>query len=656
MSILRRKEILLLPLMAGVLVSLLLAFLLRFEFAIPLSERPMLEIGVCLFIPAKGIVFYLFRLHRSWWHLVSLMDLPRIILANFCASLAACAITLLIVGPPFPKSIFIMDGVLCLLAVFALQFSVRVHREVLASKSFTNGKQKVILIYGAGSAGLTLAKEIRSNNMLSTKVLGFLDDDPGKLNRSLIGVPILGKGRDAARIVMRMQRRNTRVSEIVIALPSATGRQMRTAIANCRASGVPFRTVPGLAELLSGKVLSGQLREVSVDDLLGRESVQIDESLIGAKIGNKCVMVTGGCGSIGSEICRQIARFSPRKLVIFDQAESDAFMLAMDLTNRFPSLNLVVEIGDIFKQRRIGEVMALHSIEIVFHAAAYKHVPLMEANLIEAVENNIVGTYNVVQEAYRNKVSQLVLISTDKAVNPTSIMGVTKRIAELIVAAMPLDGGPQYGTFVSVRFGNVLASAGSVVQIFKRQIAAGGPVTITHPEMRRYFMSIPEAVQLVLQASTMGKGSELFVLDMGEPVPILDLARNMIRLAGLIPDEDIEIRVTGLRPGEKLFEELRFAAEDVLPTYHDKIKIFRPSTFPAEVLITWLQQLQVLLNYRDADEIKAHLLKVVPEYMGSSPQPRSAKNERLAPVRNSWVPLVLPENTTVPFPFGLPEA
>jgi FlaA1/EpsC-like NDP-sugar epimerase len=655
MSILRRKEILLLPLMAGVLVSLLLAFLLRFEFTIPLSQRPILEIGVCLFIPAKGIVFYLFRLHRSWWHLVSLMDLPRIILANFCASLAACVITLLIVGPPFPKSIFIMDSVLCLLVIFALQFSVRVHREVLASKSFTNGKQKAILIYGAGSAGLTLAKEIRSNNMLGTKALGFLDDDPRKLNRSLIGVPILGKGRDAARIVMQMQRRNTRVSEIVIALPSATGRQMRTAIANCRASGVPFRTVPGLAELLSGKVLSGQLREVSVDDLLGRESVQIDESLIGAKIANKCVMVTGGCGSIGSEICRQIARFAPRKLVIFDQAESDAFMLAMDLRNRCPSLNLVIEIGDVFKQRRIGEVMALHSIEIVFHAAAYKHVPLMEANLIEAVENNIVGTYNVVQAAHRNKVSQLVLISTDKAVNPTSIMGVTKRIAELIVGAVPIDGGPRCGAFVSVRFGNVLASAGSVVQIFKRQIAAGGPVTITHPEMRRYFMSIPEAVQLVLQASTMGKGSELFVLDMGEPVSILELARNMIRLAGLIPDEDIEIRVSGLRPGEKLFEELRFPAEDILPTYHEKIKIFRPSTLPPEVLIEWLQQLQVLLNYRNPDEIKAHLLTLVPEYLGSSPQSGSPpKRERLAPVRTSWLPLVLPE-TTVSLPFGLPE-
>ncbi len=648
MFIARRKEVLLVPLLTAAAVSLLLAFLLRFEFTIPRDQRWILGMGICLFLPAKGLVFYGFRLHRNWWHLIGLLDLPRIILANLCASAAAATAALVVVGPPFPKSIFIMDGCLCLLIIFGFQFSVRLYREVLASKSHAPASRKAILVYGAGNAGLTLAKETRSNRHLATKVLGFLDDDPNKLNRSLLGVPILGRGRDAARVVAGLQRRNVEVSEIVIAMPSATGRQMRAATANCRASGVPFRTVPGLAEMLSGKMMSGQLREVSVNDLLGREAVKVDDTLIGSKFGNRCVMVTGGCGSIGSEICRQVARFAPSKLVIFDQAESDAFMLAMELRERFPALHLVIEIGDIFKQRRIEEAIALHGVQAIFHAAAYKHVPLMEANIIEAVENNVIGTYNVAQAAYRNRVEQMVLISSDKAVNPTSIMGVTKRIAELIVAAVPLDGSPKTGTFVSVRFGNVLASAGSVVPIFKRQIAAGGPVTITHPEMRRYFMSIPEAVQLVLQASTMGKKSEIFVLDMGEPVRILELARQMIRLAGLVPEEDIEIRVTGLRPGEKLFEELRFAAEDVLPTYHDKIKIFHSSVPDAKQLAEWLEELNILLERRNPVEVKTHLLKLVPEYIGTSPEPRPAEGRRpipeleIRPARTAPQPVLSP--------------
>lgn len=619
MSIVKRKEMLFLPLAAAVALSLVLAFLLRFDFNIPASEWRNLEIGLCIFLPVKAAVFYICRLHRGWWHLVGLLDIPRIIAANFCASFAVSVAAIFIIGARFPKSIFIMDGALCLLAVFAFEFSVRLYSELRPSRADTATARKSVLIYGGGIAGLTLAKEIRSNAKLATKVVGFLDDDPAKENRSLLGIPILGKGRDAARIVMRMKRRQRTISEIVIAMPSATGRQMRTAIANCRASGIPFRTVPSLAELLSGKVLSGQLREVSVNDLLGRESIQIDESLIGSAIAGKSVMVTGGCGSIGSEICRQVARFSPEKLVIFDQAESDAFMLALELRNLLPSLNLVVEIGDIFRARRVEEVIARHSVNVIFHAAAYKHVPLMEANLIEAVENNVIGTYNVAQAAHRNGVEHFVLISSDKAVNPTSIMGVTKRIAELIVSAMPLDSDFKTGKFVSVRFGNVLASAGSVVQIFKRQIASGGPVTITHPDMRRYFMSIPEAVQLVLQASTMGNGSEVFVLDMGEPIPIIELARNMIRLAGLVPDEDIEIRVTGLRPGEKLFEELRFPAEDILATYHQKIKIFQSQSAGPAYLIEWLRTLQVLLNKRDAAEVKAHLIDLVPEYQGNVP-------------------------------------
>lgn len=610
----KHRELILLPLLAAVGLSLAGAFLLRFDFTLPAAERRLLELGLCIFLPVKAIWFYVFGVHRSWWRLVGVFDLLRVILANVAASMTAAIAAALIIGPAFPRSVYIIDAALCFLSTAGLQFSIRLYREVWVPGANGTDRRRSILIYGAGMAGSQLVKEIRSNPKLGTRILGFLDDDHSKRSGSFAGIPVLGTGRDAARLVMRFKRRQICVTEIVIAMPAANARQMRTAIANCRATGVPFKTVPGMGELLDGRVLSSQIRDVSVNDLLGREPVRIDESMIGDAIRGKSVMVTGGCGSIGSEICRQLARFSPRRLVIFDQAESETFMLALDLRSRYPSLSLATEIGDVFRACRVDEAISRHATDVIFHAAAYKHVPLMEANIIEAVENNVIGTYNVVEAAHRNGVHRFVLVSSDKAVNPTSIMGVTKRLAELIVSAMPLDGSPRSGTFVSVRFGNVLASAGSVVQIFKRQIESGGPVTVTDPEMRRYFMSIPEAVQLVLQSSTMSKGSEVFVLDMGEPVLITELARNMVRLAGLVPDEDIEIRFTGLRPGEKLFEELSLDGEDILPTFHDKIKIFRSRCPDRAHVKRWLAELQFLLKTRDAREVKAHLLTLVPEY------------------------------------------
>jgi FlaA1/EpsC-like NDP-sugar epimerase len=614
MATIKHRQFLLLPLLVLAALSLPFAFLLRFDFTLPQDQRRLLELGLYVFLPAKLLAFTLFRLHRSWWRIVGIFDLARIGLANLVGSALATALSFEFIGAEFPRSIYILDGLICFLLTAGLQFSYRLFMEVVRSHAADMNKHKDILIYGAGSAGLTLAKEIRSNPKLGTRVVGFLDDDRTKHHGSLLGIPVLGAGRDAARLTGRAKRRHSSIAEIVIAMPSATGRQMRTAIANCRSAGVPFKTVPGLGELLDGKVLSSQIRDVSVNDLLGREPVRIEETVIRENTCGKAIMVTGGCGSIGSEICRQVARFSPRKLVIFDRAESDLFMLALDLRSRFPSLNLVTELGDITRAHRVSEAMGNHRIDVVFHAAAYKHVPLMEANLLEAVENNVIGTYNVAQAAHEHGVQRFVMISTDKAVNPSSIMGVTKRVAEIIVSAMPLRGGPRRSTFVSVRFGNVLASAGSVVQIFQRQIQRGGPVTVTHPEMRRYFMSIPEAVQLVLQASAMGKGSEVFVLDMGDPVRILDLATNMIRLAGLVPHEDIEIQFTGPRPGEKLFEELQIDGEDVLPTYHEKIKIFRSRTRPPESLVHWFETLQFMLQARETDEVKRHLLSLVPRY------------------------------------------
>lgn len=617
MSIGQRRSVFLIPFLVACALSYLGAFWLRFEFAIPNSLLRLVGLGLAIFVLVKGSVFWAFRMHSNSWRFTGLFDLCRTLIANAIASILACAATLVFLGPSFPRSVYVIDAALCLLATAAIQCSVRLYWEVFLPKTSQNLCSKAVLIYGAGAAGLVLAKEFRSNPRLATKAVGFLDDDEAKAGALVEGIEVLGAGRHAARLAAWFAQQGSPISEIIIAMPSASARQMRVAVSHSRASGVPFRTLPGVSELLNGKI-SRQIREVSANDLLGRAPVQIDESRIGAAIGGESVLVTGGCGSIGSELCRQIARFRPRRLVVFDQAESEMFMLALDLRKRYPELKLVTEIGDIFRVQRVRETMSRHEISVVFHAAAYKHVPLMEAHIPEAIENNVIGTYNVARAAYKNHVKKFVLISSDKAVNPTSIMGVTKRVAELIVSAMPLDGERRSGAFVSVRFGNVLGSAGSVIPIFQRQIASGGPITVTHAEMRRYFMSTAEAVQLVLQASTMGEGSEVFVLDMGEPVRIMDLARNMIRLAGLVPGKDVDIQVTGLRPGEKLFEELQLSGENVLSTPHRQIKRFRsPRRLEPRDLARWLRRLRTLLVERDREQLTSHLLLLVPEYQGT---------------------------------------
>ncbi len=623
MSTVQRRYWPMLPLMAAAALSYTFAFLLRFEFTIPPSVKEPFQAGLLIFVPLKGLVFGIYRLHATRWRMVGLFDLYRTTLANLTASAAACVITRFIVGPSFPISIYVMDAALCFLATAVMQISVRAYRELLLPNSEENDGRKSVLIYGAGAAGLMLSREVRSNLSLRTKIAGFLDDDVCKLGSFLSGIPVLGTGADAASLVARFSAEGKPVSEIIIAMPSATARQMRIAISHCRASGISFKTLPSLSELLSGNI-TPQIREVSPNDLLGREPVHINESRIGATISGESVLITGGCGSIGSELSRQVARFGPRKLVIFDQAESEMFMLAMDLRKRYPDLDLVTEIGDIVRPGRVRDVMMRHGVSVVFHAAAYKHVPLMEENITEAIENNVIGTYNVARAAHWNKAKKFVLISSDKAVNPTSIMGVTKRIAELVTSAIPLDGAPKTGAFVSVRFGNVLGSAGSVIPIFQRQIAAGGPVTVTHPDMRRYFMSISEAVQLVLQASAMGEEAEVFVLDMGEPVRILELARNMIRLAGLEPYEDIDIEITGLRPGEKLFEEIQLDGENILSTPHEKIRRLRSDAPNPRHVARWLERLRMLLIEANQEALKAHLLQLVPEYQGS---PESAPEE-----------------------------
>jgi len=451
------------------------------------------------------------------------------------------------------------------------------------------------------------------NLSLGLQAAGFIDDNPLLRSASIMNVRVLGTGRDIARIVERYRNRGANIDEVIIAMPSASGLQMREAHASCRAAGITCRTIPGFKDLLTGKYLSAQIRSISIEDLLGREQIRLEESRIQESIAAKSIMVTGAAGSIGSELCRQAASFIPGKLVLFDQAESELFKMDQELRQKYPGIDIVPVVGDIRDYRTVDDVVRTHAIDCIYHAAAYKHVPMMEAHVVEAVRNNIVGTWNIVRVAQRHRVSNFLMISSDKAVNPTSVMGVTKRIAELIVSAAS-NGEDNRTKFVSVRFGNVLGSNGSVVPTFQSQIAAGGPVTVTHPDMRRYFMSIREAVLLVLQASTMGKGSEIFVLDMGEPIRVLDLAYNMIQLAGLTPDEDIEVRITGLRPGEKLFEEIALDGENMMPTYHEKIRIFSGTVVESDFLSTWMDQLQLLISRRDTDRILGHIEALVPEY------------------------------------------
>ncbi|MBZ5604474.1 MAG: polysaccharide biosynthesis protein [Acidobacteriia bacterium] len=590
--------------------ALALAFALRFDLAIPRVEIGHLRRAVLLALIVKSAVFALARMDRGWWRYVGSTDLIRILAANVVASALFALTTIPLVLSGFPRSVWIVDFLLCFLGTAGMRFAVRIFYETLKRESAH--RVKGLLVYGAGDAGTTLVREIRAHPSLGYRVVGFIDDLREKRRAVIQGLPVLGSGREIPSLIADLNRNGRKIDEVVITMPSASGRQIRDAMANCRFAGVACKILPGIGEILSGKVLISQIRELSVTDLLGRMPTKLDETKIRADLMGRCVLITGAAGSIGSELSRQVAQFEPRKLVLFDQAESDLFRIELELREKHPRLDLAVELGTIRDETRIAEAVRRHRVESIFHAAAYKHVPMMEHHVLEAVVNNVMGTWNLIEAARANHVSDFIMISSDKAVNPTSVMGLTKRVTELLASAMP--AGPGCTSFVSVRFGNVLGSNGSVVPLFQSQIAAGGPVTVTHPEMRRYFMTIREAVSLVLQASVMKRHSEIFLLDMGEPIRIADLARQMIRLSGMEPDEDIQIRYTGMRPGEKLFEELRTDDEHILPTYHEKIKIFESARLELEFVEAWIEELRTALAARDESAALAHLRELVPEY------------------------------------------
>jgi FlaA1/EpsC-like NDP-sugar epimerase len=585
-----------------------LAFALRFDLTIPASYRGILIATLPFLLAVKGVGFWTCGIFSGWWRHVSVRDAEEIVHGNLAASVLFLTGIVFLHGlTGFPRAVLLLDLMACTSLMLGIRVTIRLVRERRRQPTVRR-IDTLALIVGAGSAGIRLLDEIENRPRLRTGVVGFVDDDPSKLGLRISGKPVLGRVDDLVEVVARHG-----VAEVLIAIPSASGVAIRRIAQRCVAAGIRHRVLPALGELVEGRVMFTQMREVKVDDLLAREPVQLDLASVRGLIAHQTVLVTGAAGSIGSELCRQLAAHEPDRLVLYDRHENGIFALELELKTRFPGVRLVPILGDVLLEDQLRSVFNTHRPAVVFHAAAYKHVPIAEQNVLEAVRNNILGTRNVAQAAIAHGVRQFVLVSTDKAVRPASVMGVTKRVAEMVVQSMPHAGC----TFMAVRFGNVLGSNGSVVPIFREQIARGGPVTVTHPDATRFFMTIPEAAQLILQAAAFGRGGEICLLEMGEPVRIVDLARNMIRLSGFEPDLDVEISFTGLRPGEKLHEELMAEGEEVTATHHDRIRVLRANSVPARAA-AWIGALANAVEAADVASTVRLLRQLVPSYRPSA--------------------------------------
>lgn len=559
-----------------IVAAVLGSFGLRFEFGssfiffLPQALRMM-----ALALVIKPLVYFVFGMYRRLWVYASMKEVRLVVLsvssASVLLSVSVTAMTILQSRLPgyigFPRSVLVIDWLLSLILVGGLRFTLRALAELRSSPGEANGHVRHVLVVGAGDAGALVVREMLKNSHLNFKPMCFLDDDPSKQKQQIHGVSVVGRLNDLARVIKLRH-----IDEVVIAIPSAPGSVIRQVAEACRLKAIPFRTMPGIYELIGGTVSVSRLREVEVTDLLRREPTRIDEQVIGSSLGGRRILITGAGGSIGRELCLQTARWGPASIILLGHGENSIFETLVELQENFPSLPVQPVIADIRDLDRLLAIFDDLRPQVVFHAAAHKHVPLMEVNVEEAITNNVQGTRNIVKASIDYNVERLVMISTDKAIRPTSVMGATKRLAELVVLEASNRSGQAFSV---VRFGNVLGSRGSVIPKFKRQIARGGPVTITHPDMERYFMTIPEAVHLVLQAAAMGQGGEVFVLNMGQQVRILQLAEDLVRLSGLEPYKDIDIVFTGIRPGEKLSEELWDQWAQYEPTSHPDIVLIK---------------------------------------------------------------------------------
>ncbi len=601
--------------LALIVVSVLGSFALRLDVSQLPFYFPAALMMCAVSLLVKVPVYFYFGLYRRLWLYASTSELRLITVAVTTASVLTSGIMLVLINieflqPGMPRSALGIDWLLSLVLIGGSRFALRILSE--QSNSRHDGKAKRVLIIGAGDAGALVVRELQRPSQLNLIPIGFLDDDPAKQNHQIYGVSVIGKVNKLSSILDNQQ-----VDEVIIAIPSAPGNIIRLVNDACRQKGIPSRTMPGIYELIGGKVSVNRLREVDITDLLRREPIRVNDEKVGLSLEGKRVLVTGAGGSIGSELSRQIARRNPAELVLLGHGENSIFEILLELQSNYPSLKLVPVIADIRNAERIDVVFKTHQPQIVFHAAAHKHVSLMEANPVEAITNNVIGTRNLVQAALDHNIERFVLISTDKAVRPSSIYGATKRLAEMTV----IDAAHQHKrAFTVVRFGNVLGSRGSIIPIFKNQIANGGPVTITHPDMVRFFMTIPEAVYLVLQASSMQNGGEVFVLNMGQPVRILDLAEDLIKLSGLEPNKDIEITFTGIRPGEKLAEELWDEGTPLMQTSHpDIFRLDQDASFLIPNLPQAIEQLSALGTDRAA--INKFIDELIPGSHISETQP-----------------------------------
>lgn len=601
---------------ALIIVSVLGSFALRLNVEeLPFYFPAVVLMSVVALI-IKIPVYFFFGLYRRLWIYASTGELRLITVAVTSASVLVSGVMLLLISagrvlPGMPRSALGIDWLLSLVLIGGSRFALRILAEQSMSAR-SSGKSKRAIIIGAGDAGALVVRELQKSSQLNLVPVGFLDDDPAKQKHSIHGVTVIGTVNDLSSAIDLHH-----VDEVIIAIPSAPGQLVRAINDVCRVKGIPSRTMPGIYELIGGKVSVNRLREVDITDLLRREPVRVNDEAVGAALEGKRVLVTGAGGSIGRELCRQIARRNPSELVLLGHGENSIFEILLELNQDYPTLSLSPVIADIRNAERLAQIFAQHQPQVVFHAAAHKHVPLMEVNIVEAITNNVIGTRNVVQAALSQNVERFVLISTDKAVRPSSIYGATKRLAEMIVLdassrSIPLGRSTPHA-FSVVRFGNVLGSRGSIIPIFKNQIAGGGPVTITHPDMYRFFMTIPEAVYLVLQAASMENGGETFVLNMGEPVRILDLAEDLIRLSGLEPHRDIEISYTGVRAGEKLTEELWDEGTPLAKTLHPDIFRLDADASSSDLnLPQAIERLSSLSHSNDTDAIIALLDELIP--------------------------------------------